>query len=404
MSGLVSLLFVNFSGHSSLVPLFCKWIFCMIIYCREELVDVLQFRGVWNSEDAMAAADNLKRVATSNVFVIFLAGFATIGGFLFGYDIGVIGGVKDMDTFRRVFDMPLRSNCSNSKNSSLRTDELKRACRNVEITLGWIVGSFSLGCLAGALVAGVMSEKLGRRKTIIIGGFLFVIGGTMQSASVRIWMIFFGRVVAGIGVGVMSMVVPVYNAEVSPKEIRGRLVSLQQLSITAGIMVSFLVNLSCVHVDIGWRISLGLQCVFAIILILGMFVLPESPRWLVQQGLDNQAERVLERLRLSKDSKEVSTSVVKDELRDIQGTVEAEQKMEPAKWLELVSTKMWKRTFVGFFIQLFQQFTGMNVIMYYSTTVFGLIEVSEYAATALTGVINFLATIAAVYLIDNVLS
>ncbi|XP_062513936.1 glucose transporter GlcP-like [Corticium candelabrum] len=337
---------------------------------------------------------------TGNSFVIFLAGFATIGGFLFGYDIGVIGGVKDMDTFRLVFDMPLRANCS--LNSSLQTDELRADCRHVEITLGWIVGSFSLGCFGGALIAGVMSDKLGRRKTIISGGLMFVVGGSVQSAAVQIWMVFVGRVIAGVGVGVMSMVVPVYNAEVSPKDIRGRLVSLQQLSITAGIMVSFIVNLGCVHFEIGWRISLGLQCVFAIILILGMIVLPESPRWLVKQGFNSQAQCVLQQLRITRKSAKSDEipSVVLDELQDIQEAVEMDKKMKPATWRELLGPKLRKRMFVGFFIQLFQQYTGMNVIMYYSTTLFGLIHVSEYVATALTGVINFLATIAAVYLVD----
>ncbi|XP_065840781.1 uncharacterized protein [Oscarella lobularis] len=341
--------------------------------------------------------------SSSNGYVVFLACFATIGGFLFGYDIGIIGGVKDMDAFRREFDIPLLSTCTNESHSNV-TDITKK-CKDAETTLGLVVSTFSLGCLAGALLAGILSDKLGRRKSIIIGGIGFIVGGAIQSASVELWMIFFGRVVAGLGVGFVSMVVPIYNAEVSPKHLRGRLVSLNQLSITAGIMVSFLVNLGCVKFDAGWRISLGLQCLFALILVCGMMVLPESPRWLVQQGYDEKAKRVLYKLRYVEDSRVIQSedavaAAVEDEFGDIKETCENDKTLE-STWLDLFRNGMWKRTFIGVGIQVFQQFTGMNVIMYYSTTVFHMVNVSKYVATAITGVTNFLATFIAIYLVDK---
>uniref|UniRef100_A0A1X7TTS5 Major facilitator superfamily (MFS) profile domain-containing protein n=1 Tax=Amphimedon queenslandica TaxID=400682 RepID=A0A1X7TTS5_AMPQE len=205
------------------------------------------------------------------VLVVFLACFAAFGGFMFGYDIGVINGVKDMDGFRRTMNLSLvKDEQSNGSLNCGGTDT------NENALLGLVVSLFSIGCFIGALVS----------------------GGTLQ-------------------IIILIMIVPVYNAELAPKTLRGRLVSLNQLFITAGIMVSFCVSVAVHTVDFGWRIALGLQCVLAVVLIIGMIFLPETPRWLVKKGKSKKADKTLHRLR-----KDYTEEEIKEELNDIEFTVQ----------------------------------------------------------------------------------
>jgi MFS family permease len=187
----------------------------------------------------------------------------------------IINGVKDMDGFRDTMNISrVQSdvNVTNGSSNCAGSDE------NENALLGLIVSLFSVGCFIGALLSGGFSDLVGRKYTIILGSGIFFIGGAIQGGSFFLWMVLVGRMIAGIGVGVLSMIVPVYNAELSPKSLRGKLVALNQLFITAGIMISFCVSLAFAGIDFGWRIALGLQCILATILILGMIFLPETPR------------------------------------------------------------------------------------------------------------------------------
>uniref|UniRef100_A0A1X7TWA7 Major facilitator superfamily (MFS) profile domain-containing protein n=2 Tax=Amphimedon queenslandica TaxID=400682 RepID=A0A1X7TWA7_AMPQE len=144
----------------------------------------------------------------------------------------VINRVKDMDGFRRTMNLSLvKDEQSNGSLNCGGTDT------NENALLGLVVSLFSIGCFIGALVSGALSDPIGRKLSIIVGGVVFFIGGALQASSFNLWMVLVGRMVAGIGVGILSMIVPVYNAELAPKTLRGRLVSLNQLFITAGIMV-----------------------------------------------------------------------------------------------------------------------------------------------------------------------
>lgn len=329
------------------------------------------------------------------LYVILLATFAAFGGFMFGYDIGVINGVKDMRGFRSEMNLTIIDH-HRSKNGSLNCageDEGENAL------LGLIVSLFSVGCFIGALVAGGLSDLLGRKFSIICGGIVFFTGGAVQSGSIYLWMVLVGRMVAGIGVGILSMVVPVYNAELAPKNLRGRLVSLNQLFITAGIMVSFLVSLATKDNDLfGWRIALGIQCVLAVILVIGMIFLPETPRWLVKKGKAQKAYSVLKKVRHG-----VSESDIREEIANIEFTVQDSKSSSIIEiFRDLFRWRIFERLILGMLLQLFQQFTGMNVIMYYSTQIFCSINVKSYIATAIVGTVNFLTSILSIFLVDKV--
>ncbi|XP_065183181.1 uncharacterized protein LOC135814053 isoform X2 [Sycon ciliatum] len=305
----------------------------------------------------------------------------------------VIGGVKDMEGFRQDFGQP--SNATNTTEWIVS-----------EENQGWIVGSFSLGCLAGALVAGVVSEWHGRRVIILTGASIFTVGGLLQALAYYLWMVFAGRCVSGLGVGVLSMSVPIYNAEISPAKHRGRLVSLNQLSINAGIMVSFLINLACQSYINGWRISLALQSLFSIILFVGMLFAPETPRYLMKAGQRTEALGVLSWIKtgykrhVTSDG-DVSKAVL-DEINSIAAEIEDNGVHGSGKWREILQRSNFKRMSVGVWVQLFQQATGMNIIMYYSTKIFSSIDVSPYVSTAVVGIINFLTTFGTLGLVDKV--
>ncbi|XP_065183179.1 uncharacterized protein LOC135814052 [Sycon ciliatum] len=332
-------------------------------------------------------------------FVTLLSVFAAMGGFLFGYDIGVIGGVKDMEEFRRYFGEPsyTRDNITGKNTTEWKVSDVNQ---------GWIVGSFSLGCLVGALIAGVVAERRGRRITVLLGSVIFTVGGLVQALSYYIWMVYLGRVVAGFGVGILSMIVPVYNAEVSPAEHRGRLVSLNQLSITAGIMVSFLINLACETYVHGWRISLALQALFSILLFVGMLYAPETPRYLMKTNKRARAVNVMSWIRTGHkrhitSETEVSKAVL-EEVDSIANEIQEGAVQGNGTWAEVFEWTSFKRLLIGMWVQLFQQFTGMNIIMYYSTGIFSTIGVSPYLSTALVGIINFLTTFGTLVLVDKV--
>jgi sugar porter (SP) family MFS transporter len=306
----------------------------------------------------------------------------------------VINGVKDTNGFRRQFNLTL-----------LTSDNVEPP-NSEKLLLGFMVSVLPLGCFVGAFLGSLLSELFGRKYSIIMGAGLFVIGGVLQTAAIHIGVMYAGRVVSGLAVGMLSMVVPVYNAEVSPKEIRGKLVSLYQLAITAGIMVSFIMtyalqphqqpgSVGYVNLDFGWRISLGLQCLFGVAFGVGMFFLPETPRWLVKKGKIDKAGKVLGKIR--------KESVAKEELNDIIGDIESSPSTKWSETLKILFSKsIFPRLVIGVLLQLFQQFTGINVIMYFSTTIFAKVGVPSFLSTAIIGVTNFLATFLAILLIDKV--
>eukprot|EP01135_Chromosphaera_perkinsii_P008051 Nk52_evm1s1096 gene=Nk52_evmTU1s1096 len=314
------------------------------------------------------------------IYVVTL--FATIGGLLFGYDIGIMGGVIVMDDFRDEFDWP-------------RKVSGKDDPQDVATAIGWVVSVFNLGCFASALFGGTIADRFGRRFAIFSAALVFCGGGLIQGFAKYRWMLYVGRVVAGLGNGILSLVVPMYNSELSAPKTRGMLVGLQQLAITFGILVAFLVNLAFQHKHPdGWRYSLIGQSVFGAILVIGVYALPESPRWLIKHGKDDLATGHLKRLR--------GVTNVDVEFTQIKQTVEYEEAIGKGEWADLFKQDMLLRVIIGVMIQFFQQMTGMNAIMYYSATIFEDIGIDGITTTAVTGGVNFLSTFLALYLVDVV--
>ena len=303
-------------------------------------------------------------------FVYVVGFFAAIGGFLFGYDTGVISGVLEMDEFTNLFNPG-------------------------DWEKGFIVAFFQIGCILGSLGANFIADSLGRTITIFTGSIVFCVGATLQCSSFHIAQLYIGRLIAGVAVGSLSMVVPLYQSEVAPKAIRGRLISLQQLAITIGIMVSFWVDYGVQYMTGGWRLALALQIAPALAL-LGMPFMPQSPRWLVARNRHEAARRSLVRMRRA--------SKVDDELKEIIDSIEAERLANHLGWMDLFKSYMRRRLIIGVLIQCFQQLTGINVIMYYAPTIFTSIAsgMSNLFAQGITGIVNFATTVPALFLVDRV--
>lgn len=316
------------------------------------------------------------------IFVYTIACFSAIGGFLFGYDIGVISGILPMEYFRATFPSgPAKE--------------------------GSIVASLLAGCFAGALISGYLADKISRKYSMLVGSVIFIIGGILQATTNTFAQLYVGRVISGISVGILSAIVPLYQAEVSPKEIRGRLVSLQQLFITIGIAVSFWIDYGCEKIssDSQWRIPLGIQVIPAAILAVSTIFLPFSPRWLLDHDRDEEGLKVIADLRSNGDKSDAN---VLSEYNEIKENVKFEREFAAKSYYELVKKgpeNIRRRMILGIVIQIFQQFTGINAILYYAPQIFvnaGLADnSSRLLATGINGVVNMLCTIPAIIWVDK---
>ncbi|KAF4628363.1 hypothetical protein G7Y89_g9789 [Cudoniella acicularis] len=335
-------------------------------------------------------------------YILSLACFASIGGVLFGYDQGVISGVLVMNNFGKQF--PLLAN---------------------DATLqGWMVAVLTLGAMFGALVNGPIADRISRRWSLLLANVVFLIGSIIQAAAVNIPMIFVGRFFAGLAIGQLSMVVPLYLGELAPPNIRGSLIALQQLGITVGIMVAFWLDYGTQHIGgtgdgqspVAWRFPLALQCLPSLILAGGTFFLPYSPRWLMTKGREEEAHSTLLRLRRV----DSSDPRIRLELLEIKAACIFDQEVIEAKFPGITSrfvlaTKQYKELFVvrhlnrrlliACLLQIIQQFTGINAIIYYAPQIFKAIGLTgnsiDLLATGVVGVINFFSTIPAIMFLDR---
>ena len=364
--------------------------------------------------------------------------FACFGGLLFGYDTGIIGGVTSLTDFRNQFSIAL----PNADGSDTQT---------TANTVSWVVSSFLLGAAASSIVTGPTADVISRKWTIFIGAIVFTIGGVLQGTAYGLPQLIIGRVIAGAAVGTLSTIIPVYNAELSSPEVRGVMNTLFQLTITLGILLAFLLNLGfkTLH-PWGWRLSLSIQSAFSIVLLVGSILLPESPRWYMIKRREAEARAVLSRLREEKpvdpvlakraiieaalgagegDSidefgKRVVTfnepvertaandsdwnvvkiphTTVEQEIEEMRASIIHQEKLGESTWADVFSTNLRTRVAVGCGIQGWQQLTGVNSVFYYSTTIFANAGVDTLVTTAITGVINVVATAFTLPLIDRV--
>jgi SP family galactose:H+ symporter-like MFS transporter len=299
-------------------------------------------------------------------FVYVAAAISALGGMLFGYDTGVISGAI-------LF---------------IRKDFLLSPAQ-VEVVVSCVL----VGALLGAIVGGVLADRFGRRRVIIVTAILFAAGAIETALAPSITLLIAGRIIVGTAIGVASFTTPLYISEVAPVNIRGRLVSINQVALTSGIVISYLVDYSLVAVQ-GWRWMFALATVPAIILAIGMFLLPESPRWLVSRNLIDSAQKVLIRIRGNKD--------VNVELEDIQKSLA----VQSGGWRDLFTPLIRPALIVGVGLAILQQITGINTVIYYAPMIFEFTGIKSASASILAtvgvGLVNVVMTVVALVLVDRI--
>jgi len=315
------------------------------------------------------------------VWATLVALFSALGAFLFGLDVGYIASILECPSFKR--DVGHLSNW-NDDQSGIDSS-----------TLGLIVGIFSLGGVTAALppCSSFFTDNWGRRPSITFGSGIFLAGCLIQAGAVTVKQFMAGRFIAGFSIGLLSTVVALYQSELAPPGNRGALVSLYQLMISFGVLVATGLNYMLVMKNNGWRIAIALQAIPAVALIVGTLFMPRSPRWLVQHGRREEALEVLYTLRHSDgDANDEFQTIVKDV-----GTAKLQGE---GQWLDLCRGRLGGMVAVGVSLQLLQQFCGMNAFMYFGPIIYRQANLDPLLFQTLNAVVNFLATIPAVLLID----
>nr|XP_028964384.1 plastidic glucose transporter 4-like isoform X2 [Malus domestica] len=315
--------------------------------------------------------DNLipsKPQGKSSGTVLPYVGVACLGAILFGYHLGVVNGALEYLSI----DLGIAENA---------------------VLQGWVVSTLLAGATVGSLTGGSLADKFGRTKAFQLNAIPLAIGAFLCATAQSVQTMIVGRLLAGIGIGITSAIVPLYISEISPTEIRGTLGSINQLFICIGILVAMVAGLPLAANPLWWRTMFGIAVVPSVLLALGMVVSPESPRWLFQQGKFSEAEKAIKTLF----GKERVTEVMDDLRSAAQGSVEPE-----AGWFDLFSSRYWKVVSVGVSLFFLQQMAGINAAVYYSTSVFRSAGItSDVAASALVGLANVFGTAIASSLMDK---
>ncbi len=310
--------------------------------------------------------------AASGSKVFLIAIIAATGGLLFGFDTGVISGA-----------LPF----------------LKDGWKLTDSTVEWITTAVLLGAVLGAVGSGKLSDSLGRKKMIIITALIFVAGALGCALATGTAVLIFMRVIVGIAIGITSYVAPMYIAEISPKRRRGALVTLNQLMITIGILISFITDylLSDDSNPDSWRWMFAVGFVPALILLIGMFFLPETPRWLASKGRWEESRKVLAQVEDADQLEQSFADLKEDVAFSAKLVVNSAEVFRP--WLRpaLIIT-------IGIFF--FQQFSGVNTIIYYSPIIFKMAGIVSNTASIIPsiiiGLVNVLACLLSVFLLDRV--
>ena len=297
---------------------------------------------------------------------------AAVGGLLFGYDTAVVAGA--IGFIEKRYDLS-------------------------SAMVGWVASCALIGCIAGAMFAGKLSDGIGRKKVLILSAILFAVSsiGILLPMSLD-WFIFF-RIIGGLGIGIASMLAPMYISEIAPAPIRGRLVSINQLGIVSGILLIYFVNATIAgwhdeawNVSIGWRWMFGSGVFPSVIFLALLFFVPESPRWLAQKQRWNDAEFILARVNGARKAK--------TELDEIKAALN----IEKSSFSDIVKPGVRKALMIGIILCIFSQVTGINAIMYYAPEIFkatGDASSSALMQTVLVGVINVLFTLVAIKYVDK---
>ncbi|NDV96370.1 MFS transporter [Dysgonomonas sp. 521] len=319
-------------------------------------------------------------------YISFLSVVAALGGFLFGYDTAVISG-----TIAQV-------------SAQFSLDALSQ---------GWYVGCALIGSIFGVLCAGVLSDNLGRKKTLLVAAILFSVSAVGCAISSDFDHLVIARIIGGIGIGVVSIISPLYISEISVAEYRGRLVSLYQLAVTVGFLGAYLVNYALLNFSTGgaaelanptlyhifhsevWRSMLGMAVIPAVLFFIVIFFIPESPRWLILKNKETKAESILTHIYGS-----VQSAVY--EMSETKRVIGNETK---SNWRILLKPGIMKAVIIGVAIAMLGQFMGVNAVLYYGPSIFessGLSGDDSLFYQVIVGLVNMLTTVLAIFIIDKI--
>ena len=316
--------------------------------------------------------------------VVFLAVVAAIGGILFGYDTAVISGT---------------------------TEIVKNQFQLTTIAEGWYVGCALIGSILGVMIAGMMSDRYGRKGTMLFSALLFSISAIGCAVCQDFNQLVCFRIIGGFGIGIVSIVSPIYISEIAPAQKRGALVSLYQLAITIGFLLAYLINwlvlkeadVSSAATDLWtrmfnseyWRGMLGYETLPDLLFLTVIFFIPESPRWLITKHRDGKAAKILAGIFTTKEEAERQIELTKT-------SIAGETKSE---WKTLFEPGIFKAVLIGCAIAILGQFMGVNAVLYYGPKIFsdaGLSGEGSMFSTVLVGVVNMLTTVIALLIIDKV--
>ncbi len=303
----------------------------------------------------------------TSLFVVGVAASAATAGLIFGYDVAVINGAL-------VF--------------------LQGDFRLSPVQTGMIPTGLLLGCAAGAALGGWVSDRFGRRTALFGAAFLFCIAAFSAASSSQFWQLILSRVLAGVAAGSASVIAPLYIAEIAPAHVRGRLVTLNQLAIVCGILISFIVNYELARLGGGsWRWMFAGGAVPALALCVSLLWIPESPRWLLQHGRRDRAVAVLRRISPGSDIESALDQIA-------MGTQE-----DTGTYRELLGRALRKPLVLTIMLAIIQQVTGINTVMYYGAILFaqhaGASAAQAIGMNVLVGVVNLLFTLVGLALIDR---
>ncbi len=312
---------------------------------------------------------------TRKTFTVLISLIVALGGFLLGFDSAVISGATPF--YRETFGLNTGS-----------------------MLIGFSVSSLILGAIIGNISAGKLADHFGRRKVLMFTALLFAISAISTALAVNITTFLVARIVGGLGVGMAILVAPMYIAEIAPRELRGKLVTFNQLNIVLGISIAYFSNYyfqqTIADADLKWRVMLGVEAVPALLYLLLLFLVPRSPRWLMQKGKHEEAMIVLKRIQ----GPDRSLTVY----NEIDNSLKEELNKDKARWSDVFSKRMKLVLIIGFGIAFFQQITGINAIFYYAPMIFEMAGGGKDAAflqAAILGVTNVVMTVVAMFLIDS---
>ncbi|MCJ1381527.1 hypothetical protein MMC17_004638 [Xylographa soralifera] len=346
---------------------------------------------------ALVGATDVNRIeAPVTVKAYMMCAFAAFGGIFFGFDSGYISGVLGMNYFvHLITGIPIPG--PNASTAEIAAFTLSSSNKSL------ITSVLSAGTFFGALIAGDLADYFGRRTTIILGCLVFMLGVILQAASYGLGLLVAGRLIAGFGVGFVSAIIILYMSEIAPRKVRGAIVSGYQFCITIGLLLASCVDYGTQNrTDTGsYRIPIGIQLAWALILGIGLFFLPESPRYFVKKGRIDKAVEVLARLR----GQPRDSEFVQQEVAEIVANHEYEMQVIPqnsyfSSWANCFKGGLRKpssnlrRTILGTSLQMMQQWTGVNFVFYFGTTFFqelGTIS-NPFLISLITTLVNVCST------------